>query len=945
MSFLIQQIQESLYFSAKTIPPGNIRQAMFSQVLLMASLFTGDCFNDNIVPGKTATNVHCKHFKQHNELHVDCSHKNLTAVPDAPAATVYLYLQNNLIGQIFNQTFALFYRLVFLDLSVNKISAINENVFTGLQNLRFLYLSRNQIFRLLKNVFKHLVSLTVLDLSYNNINSIHEHALGGLVNLQQLKLSNNGFEEIQNDTFQYTPKLVNLDLFYNSLYSVTKGVFTGLGNLHQLNLGGNFIKNIQTNAFQSLHNLTVLNLLFNSLQLINQQMFAGLPKLRNLNLMTNQLKEISNHTFENLTDLSILDLSNNDLQSINEKTFLGLKNLHVLRLNNNNLGYNTEQLPPGCFQPLESLKQLSVQNNHPLRKVLSTFIFPDETVKDLKMLEMMELDVNSDDERILGIGFSSLHNLSSLIFSGVCNFSLYNDTFEYASNLTNLSIIHCNIMFIETGTFSFLTKLENVQLDFVCYNLLSKPYTLIDIIFSLSKTQIEVLKMNSVLAQEIVPWRDMNVLLFETPIRELHLTNDDHCVGKRSFRKERSIPAPVNLQSLELSDNWIDKIYLNLTFVKFLNLTGNSLGPFLAENSYMLTEISRLEYVCLSRNSIKHLFSKLFVDQPYLRIIDLSLNKLRDVNFDLSYLVNLEILNLSSNDIRFLDDESMKNVDTLLDKSERIKVDFSNNMFQCDCSRVPFLNWMRTSRRHFINFDQYTCMFNQTSSLEFNSFEEGIIVLQTNCLNYFISIIITCSTVFIFIAILVIIAIHRHRQKLRFMFYTLRGRLHFLYYKIKFKNRFRSKTHSENTFDYIYDAFVSYSEEDRTFVLNDCIQHLEKEGNLKLCLHHRDFVPGEDITDNIIHAIESSRKTICIITRSFLQSYYCMFEFNMARMESIHSRNGKNVLFLVFYEQLLPEELPLVLYEVIQKQTYIEFPNDVHGNRIFWEKIKDGISA
>ncbi|XP_052071196.1 toll-like receptor 4 [Mytilus californianus] len=207
------------------------------------------------------------------------------------------------------------------------------------------------------------------------------------------------------------------------------------------------------------------------------------------------------------------------------------------------------------------------------------------------------------------------------------------------------------------------------------------------------------------------------------------------------------------------------------------------------------------------------------------------------------------------------------------------------------------------------------------------------------------SIIITCSAIFVFIAILVTISIHRHRQKLRFIFYTFRGRIHFLYYKTKFKKRFRSTKHSENKMDFMYDGFVSYSDEDRAFVLNDCITNLEEKGNLKLCLHHRDFVPGEDITDNIIHAIESSRKTICIITRSFLQSYYCMFEYNMARMESIHSRNGKNVLFLVFYEQLLPEELPLVLYEVLQKQTYIEFPNDEHGNRIFLGKIKDGISA
>ncbi|VDI69695.1 carboxypeptidase N regulatory subunit [Mytilus galloprovincialis] len=289
-----------------------------------------------------------------------------------------------------------------------------------------------------------------------------------------------GVDEIPNDTFQYTPKLVNLDLSHNSLESVTKGMFTALGNLHDLNLDSNSIENIENNAFQSLLNLTVLDLSLNALMSVNHQMFAGLTKLRHLNLNANPMKKISNHTFKDLTDLNILDLSNNGVQSLNENTFIGLNNLQVLRLNYNNLGYNTKQLPPGCFQPLESLKKLSVLENNPPGKVLSTFIFPDKTVKDLKMLEILELDVNSDEERILGIGFSSLHNLSSLIFSGVCNLSLFNDTFKYTPHLTHLSIKHCNVMFIETGTFSILTKLEYVQLDFVCYVLVYKPYTLID---------------------------------------------------------------------------------------------------------------------------------------------------------------------------------------------------------------------------------------------------------------------------------------------------------------------------------------------------------------------------------------------------------------------------------------------------------------------------------
>lgn len=140
---------------------------------------------------------------------------------------------------------------------------------------------------------------------------------------------------------------------------------------------------------------------------------------------------------------------------------------------------------------------------------------------------------------------------------------------------------------------------------------------------------------------------------------------------------------------------------------------------------------------------------------------------------------------------------------------------------------------------------------------------------------------------------------------------------------------------------YTFDAFISYSDEERDFIFKNIIPNLEQKESLNLCIHHRDFLPGEDITQNITNAIHESRKTVCIITRSFLDSYYCMFEFNMARMESIYSRGGQNILFLVFLEQIRPSELPLVMLELVQKQSYIEYPNDEQGDVVFWDKIKE----
>ncbi|CAG2218245.1 Toll-like receptor 4 [Mytilus edulis] len=127
------------------------------------------------------------------------------------------------------------------------------------------------------------------------------------------------------------------------------------------------------------------------------------------------------------------------------------------------------------------------------------------------------------------------------------------------------------------------------------------------------------------------------------------------------------------------------------------------------------------------------------------------------------------------------------------------------------------------------------------------------------------------------------------------------------------------------------------------FVHEDCIQNLETDKNLKLCIHHRDFIPGEEITVNITNAIHRSRKTICIITKSFLESYYCMFEFNMAKTEGIYSRKGENTLILVFCEDILPRDLPLVLLELVQRRSYIPYHDDQRGNIEFWGRIKEAI--
>ncbi|XP_062587357.1 toll-like receptor 4 [Saccostrea cucullata] len=121
----------------------------------------------------------------------------------------------------------------------------------------------------------------------------------------------------------------------------------------------------------------------------------------------------------------------------------------------------------------------------------------------------------------------------------------------------------------------------------------------------------------------------------------------------------------------------------------------------------------------------------------------------------------------------------------------------------------------------------------------------------------------------------------------------------------------------------------------------DLSQNLEESRGLRLCLSKRDFRPGTEIAANITEAITKSRKTIIILSNHFLNSYWCMYEFNMARMESIYTRNGKHVLFMVMYRHVTAKMLPLSMLALVESHSYIEYPDDPQGNIVFWDKVAD----
>ncbi len=142
--------------------------------------------------------------------------------------------------------------------------------------------------------------------------------------------------------------------------------------------------------------------------------------------------------------------------------------------------------------------------------------------------------------------------------------------------------------------------------------------------------------------------------------------------------------------------------------------------------------------------------------------------------------------------------------------------------------------------------------------------------------------------------------------------------------------------------NYRYDAFVIYSsrnEEERKWVHLTLVRKLEEDYGFKLCLHHRDFIPGHDIVEFIEQSIQDSNKVLLILSPAFLESDWCQFEVHMAREKLIQDRRDSLVLVIYKAPDSPGVHLPRSLIQLLEKKTYAEWTMDGTGQDLFWEKL------
>merc|ERR1712121_226961 len=90
---------------------------------------------------------------------------------------------------------------------------------------------------------------------------------------------------------------------------------------------------------------------------------------------------------------------------------------------------------------------------------------------------------------------------------------------------------------------------------------------------------------------------------------------------------------------------------------------------------------------------------------------------------------------------------------------------------------------------------------------------------------------------------------------------------------------------------------------DAAFVGNILLPGLEcptdTDQKYKCLIHTRDWNVGEMIPDQIIHSVESSRRTVIVLSKSYIDSMWTKLEFRAAHKQALQDRTQRVIIVVL----------------------------------------------
>ncbi|NXD75011.1 TLR4 protein, partial [Halcyon senegalensis] len=763
-----------------------------------------------------------------------------------------------------------------------------------------------------------------LDLSFSNLKSLGSNYFSSVPDLQLLDLTRCHLHTIEDNSFMDLHKLSTLILTANSLQSLGRAAFYGLISLKKLVLVETNITSLTDLPIGHLHTLQELNLGHNNITSMKlPTYFTNLTSLRHLSFLSNKITYISK----------------GDLDALREASWLNLT--LVLSLN------DIKHIEPGSFAKLHLAELV-------LRSAFEDFNVMRNSLQGLTGLQVNRLIVGefSDRQRLVKFQRELLSGLCQVqmqefVLISFRGFEDDTDTlFSCIGNVSSIRLVDLQLEEVsEVPMFSQVKQLECKKCKFK-----EVPAVKLSLFKALRVLRIIKSKHLNTFLQKFDSLSNLEVM----DLSENRLSFTSCC--SRQFQK------CSNLKHLNLSFNSHISVTGDFTNVKnllYLDFQHTKLfGPgsypvFLSLQKLIYLDISytrthvksqcafcglnSLQVLKMAGNSFENnKLANSFKNLSHLHTLDISSCKLAQVDqntFDA--LSELKELNISNNKLLIFDpvvykplqaltvlDFSNNQLSVLLDSALEILpdslvlLDISQNLFDCSCTHVSFLKWIKEKQELLQNKELMIChMPVYVKNVSLSSF--ALSSCQVSASTVSVSVIMLLATaVFLFL-------IYKYYFQLYYSLVLLSG-----------------CKHSAERGD-IYDAFVIHSSKDQEWVMKELVEPLEGgTPPFQFCLYYRDFLPGVPIVTNIIQeGFLSSRNVIAVISTDFLESQWCSFEFDIA--QSWQLVEGKAGIIMIVLEEvnktLLRQRLGLSRY--LRRNTYLEWKNKEISRHIFWRQL------
>ncbi|XP_062917592.1 toll-like receptor 13 [Mobula hypostoma] len=890
------------------------------------------------------------------------------AVSDIPSNTTVLNISGNMISDLPKRGLENLVFLEYLRLDRNNLSRIAPQAFWKLHSLRELNLSHNFLESLQQDAFISLSNLTSLSLQHNKLGHLSGAAVFPLKRLQILDISFNDFRNassviaalrrvhalrtlyLQSCRIRYLeistsfpPQLSSLLLADNPLsrFWAPADFFAGINYLNMSNCSLSRAENLTSINLSGVHSLSIganplepaevietvrninaplRNITLSYLKLKNTdtlRVLCGIFQkrgIRSVNLEGNRFREVKG-AFSRCNSILFLDMSHNRIKTPHMFTCGGAPNdLQTLILDHNLIrdvslcavgpdGRQCSSTTP-CLGKLRYLSlrynRISAIGSHAFRQV------PD--------LETLTLALNE----INFINTSAFAGLSKLKFLSLTNNAIgeiFPKTYMHLGNLEHLKLRNNRIPIIYNRYYSNLSKLITLDLGgnhiekiedggFEGLRSLLRLYLDGNWLSDLSKDMFKDLRSLQVLDLA------QNKLTFAKAPD--HSSPFDALRNLRMLKLQRQYTS----ESMSLPGNLFD----GLQRLQILDISNNN---FMTLDTLPFHQLGRLQVLRMNDIHLDFgtMHNKTFANLVNLRLLSLEragLESIRQALFE--NLASLTTLLLGSNGIRVVGKNDILQLGNLS------YLDLQKNRLGCVCENLWFLWWAVKSKVEVPLFYNYSCE-GQGGKKPLAQFDRLI------CNDGFEAFCLSALTIFAFVVTTLLY--HKGKWNFYYSYYLLRA-------WIREKQLRRSHTRGHQ-----YDAFVSYNSNDEDWVFDQLMPHLETEGPPfhRLCFHHRDFAVGKPIVENIVDAIYNSKKTLCVISKSYLQSEWCSMEMQVALYRLFDEYS--DVLILVFLDEIPGHVWSPYhhLRKLLWKKTYISWPTDDAGQRLFWAKLRDALKA